>query len=140
MIVTIRPMRVHDESAWKHMIVEYDETNKKYADRDWERLISGKGSAECHIAMVGDTYVGFAHTIVHDFIFHRRPCLYLADLYVRPQFRRKGIARALVQMITRDAQLSGYGRVYWVTHKDNPARALYDEYGPSEVVRYEVDF
>jgi GNAT superfamily N-acetyltransferase len=138
--VTFRSIAEHDEKAWKHMIVEYDPDNVNYIDRDWERLISGTTSAQCYIALVDEAYAGFVHTITHEFIFHRRPCRYLADLYVRPAFRRKGIARSLIQHVLTDARINGCGRVYWLTHENNPARSLYNEFARSEFVRYEVDF
>lgn len=140
MKLTIRPVVSSDSEAWLRMVVDYDPDNAPHAERDWERLMSGNANARCLIADVEGEPAGFVHTLVHDFIFRRRPCCYLADLYVRPAFRRRGVARAMLNRVIEDAKRDGCGRVYWLTKDNNPARALYDEVGDSGFVRYTVDF
>ncbi len=45
--------------------------------------------------------------------FLSKPGLYLEDLFVRPEFRRKGIARHLFQHLARIAVAEGCGRFEW---------------------------
>jgi GNAT superfamily N-acetyltransferase len=45
--------------------------------------------------------------------------LYLEDLYVRPEFRRHGIARDLMKALARIALEQGCGRFQWLVHKQN---------------------
>jgi GNAT superfamily N-acetyltransferase len=45
--------------------------------------------------------------------------LYLEDLYVRPQFRRKGIAHALLAHLAVVARANHCGRFQWIVHSEN---------------------
>jgi GNAT superfamily N-acetyltransferase len=52
--------------------------------------------------------------------------LWLEDLFVRPAYRRKGVARALMVYLARLAQSRGYGRVEWaVLDWNQPAIDFY---------------
>jgi ribosomal protein S18 acetylase RimI-like enzyme len=45
--------------------------------------------------------------------------LYLEDLYVEPEFRRRGVARALVRQLARIAAENGCGRFQWLVLRSN---------------------
>jgi ribosomal protein S18 acetylase RimI-like enzyme len=49
----------------------------------------------------------------------------IRDLYVAPQHRRRGIARALLRHVIDDARAAGAGRVSLQTEAGNTALALY---------------
>lgn len=74
-----------------------------------------------------DRLAGYAlYTSAYEPAFAARG-LYLADLYVRPAYRRKGIATALISAVARAARREGRTFVWWVTPADNPvAQAFYD--------------
>jgi GNAT superfamily N-acetyltransferase len=56
--------------------------------------------------------------------------IYLEDLYVRPAFRRRGLARALLAELARECVSSGYTRLSWAVLNWNvDAIALYDSVG-----------
>lgn len=56
--------------------------------------------------------------------------IYLEDLYVRPQFRRLGLARALLSALARECVDNGYSRLSWaVLNWNSDAIALYDATG-----------
>ncbi len=56
--------------------------------------------------------------------------VYLEDLYVRPRFRRRGLARALLSALARECLDNGYTRLTWaVLHWNTDAVALYDAIG-----------
>lgn len=56
--------------------------------------------------------------------------MYLEDLSVLQEFRRKGIARALLKQAAREAKRRGYPSLYWLMKSWNEgARALYAEAG-----------
>lgn len=56
--------------------------------------------------------------------------IYLEDLYVRPAFRRRGLARALLSTLARECVDNGYTRLSWAVLNWNVnAIALYDEVG-----------
>ncbi len=56
--------------------------------------------------------------------------IYLEDLYVRPAFRRHGIARALLATLAAECVQRGYSRLSWeVLNWNVNAIALYDDVG-----------
>jgi GNAT superfamily N-acetyltransferase len=58
-----------------------------------------------------------------------RDGLYLEDLYVRPEHRRKGIAESMMIELARIAHKRGCKRLQWVVLKDNPAVQFYERMG-----------
>lgn len=67
----------------------------------------------------------------HNFsTFIGRPRLYIEDLYVRPQFRGKGIGKALLNEVIKLAKERNCGRVEWVVLDWNqPAIEFYKSIG-----------
>jgi GNAT superfamily N-acetyltransferase len=57
--------------------------------------------------------VGFALYFRNYSTFLARPGLYLEDLYVRPAARGRGIGRALLAALAREAVEQGCGRMEW---------------------------
>ena len=56
--------------------------------------------------------------------------IYLEDLFVRPRFRRRGLARALLAALAGECMDNGYTRLSWAVLNWNvDAIALYDELG-----------
>ena len=56
--------------------------------------------------------------------------IYLEDLYVRPAFRRRGLARELLATLARVCVDNGYSRLSWaVLDWNTDAIALYDSVG-----------
>jgi GNAT superfamily N-acetyltransferase len=68
--------------------------------------------------------------------------IYLEDLFVRPQFRRRGLARKLLATLARECVDSGYTRLSWAVLDWNVnAIALYDAVGgrpQTEWITYRV--
>ena len=77
-----------------------------------------------------DSPAGFA-LFFHSFsTFLGKPGLYLEDLYVKPEFRGKGIGRALLTYLARLAKERGCGRLEWsVLDWNEPAIRLYKGVG-----------
>lgn len=67
----------------------------------------------------------------HNFsTFLGRPGLYLEDLFVRPEFRRKGYGRTMLQHLARLAVERDCGRFEWsVLDWNQPAIAFYESLG-----------
>jgi ribosomal protein S18 acetylase RimI-like enzyme len=56
--------------------------------------------------------------------------IYLEDLYVRPRFRRRGLARAMMSALAKECVAGGYTRLSWAVLNWNvDAIALYDAVG-----------
>ncbi|OPX10051.1 GNAT family N-acetyltransferase [Mycobacterium sp. AT1] len=68
--------------------------------------------------------------------------VYLEDLFVRPGFRRHGLARALLSTLARECVDKGYSRLTWaVLDWNSNAIALYDSVGgrpQTEWITYRV--
>lgn len=135
----IRQAFHQDFEVWRKMVEDYDPDVADLAESAWSKFFSAAPYL-CLLAVENGEIVGFLHYTFHDFCFGRGKNCYVSDLYVAPDHRRKGVARALLTQVIETGNRLGWGRVYWVTEFDNPARALYDELGIAEFVRYHVDF
>jgi GNAT superfamily N-acetyltransferase len=78
-----------------------------------ESLFGEHRGAEVLLGMAGDTPAGFA-VYFHNFsTFLGVKGLWLEDLYVRPEMRRRGYGRALLLHVARIARNRGCGRFEW---------------------------
>ncbi|MBV8207228.1 MAG: GNAT family N-acetyltransferase [Acidobacteria bacterium] len=55
--------------------------------------------------------------------------LYLEDLYIKPRYRKQGLARALMERLQAIAVENGCGRMMWLVLRDNPAVGFYRSIG-----------
>ena len=98
---------------------------------DLERaLFAPEPIVGCLLAFHDDNPAGCAFW--HRSFATSRGCevMYLEDLSVLPQYRRKGVARALLQALAAEAKRRGYPSIYWLMKSWNEgARALYAEVG-----------
>ena len=69
--------------------------------------------AQAVIARIGKDAVGLAIWFSTYSTFLSRPGIYLEDLFVLPEWRGKGIGRALLRHLARTAVEQGCGRIEW---------------------------
>jgi GNAT superfamily N-acetyltransferase len=82
-------------------------------DRLREALFGPQPGAQVLLAFEGDTAVGFA-VYFHNFsTFLGRKGLWLEDIFVKPEHRRKGYGRRLLLHLARIAHERGCGRFEW---------------------------
>ena len=101
------------------------------SEDDIERALFGdRALVEVVLAWEGDRTAGFA-LFFHNFsTFLGRRGLYLEDLFVRPEFRRRGYGRALLVHLARLAVERGCGRFEWAVLDWNaPAIGFYRQLG-----------
>ena len=73
---------------------------------------------------------GFALWFHNYSTFQGKPGIYLEDLFVRPDFRKKGIGKALLAYLARIAVENGCGRYQWqVLDWNTPSIAFYESLG-----------
>jgi GNAT superfamily N-acetyltransferase len=87
--------------------------------------------------------VGYAILFETYSSFLARPTLYLEDIFVLPEFRRRGIGGALLQHCIRMAHERGCGRMEWTCLEWNTqAQSAYEQLGArrlSEWYLYRLD-
>ena len=134
--VTIRPVATRDRAEWEALFAAYGvfyETHFPPAVLDgvWSWLMDAAHPVSALVAEIetadGPRLVGFAHLrALHD-TFTAGPGWFLDDLYVMPEQRGHGIARALIAACEATAHEGGGGTLRWITASDNlTAQALYE--------------
>lgn len=95
-----------------------------------EALFGAQPGAEVLLAFEGDAAVGFA-VYFHNFsTFLGRKGLWLEDIFVKPEHRRKGYGRRLLLHLARVAHERGCGRFEWAALDWNtPAWDFYKSLG-----------
>ncbi len=95
-----------------------------------ETLFGQQKRAEVLIAKHGGTPAGFALFFHNYSTFLGRPGIYLEDLFVLPEFRKKGIGKALFSYLARLAVERLCGRLEWaVLDWNKPAMGFYESMG-----------
>ena len=67
----------------------------------------------CHIAEWNGEPAGLAVWFLNFSTFRGRHGIYLEDIYVRPEFRGRGIGKALMVQLARRCVEAGWARVEW---------------------------
>ena len=116
---TLRPARREDVGVIHAMIgdlAEYEKLTPLFvaSKSDLEAAIFGAHPrAEVLLAWFGGEAAAFA-LFFHNFsTFLGRPGLWLEDLFVRPAYRRRGCANALLKALAGIARERGCGRFEW---------------------------
>ncbi|MBE9117399.1 GNAT family N-acetyltransferase [Lusitaniella coriacea LEGE 07157] len=95
-----------------------------------EHLFGERPYAEVILAEWAGKTAGFALFFPNYSTFLTQPGLYLEDLFVVPEYRRRGVGTALLRHVARLAVERGVGRLEWsVLNWNEPAIALYKSLG-----------
>jgi GNAT superfamily N-acetyltransferase len=104
-----------------------------------ESLFGRSPAAEVLIAWAGATAVGFAVYFQNYSTFLGRPGIYLEDLFVLPQWRRRGHGRRLLAEVARVALERKCGRLEWaVLDWNEPALQFYRSLGAKAMDEWTV--
>lgn len=76
-------------------------------------LFGTRPAASALVASVDGTIAGYAVYFLTFSTFVGRPGLYLEDLYVRPQYRRRGLGKALLARVAWTGAPDRCGRYEW---------------------------
>lgn len=141
-ILDLSPLQAHDRAVWNHLARQYMtfyQTVRTDAEYDvlWRRIAENR---EIHAAgaRIDGVLVGFTHYLYHGSCWSADVC-YLQDLFVDEGSRGRGVGRALIEYVARQARLKQSPRLYWLTQSSNEtARVLYDKVAAhSGFIRYE---
>ena len=132
----IRPAQPGDETELTKMIHELAEFERAGADcivtenqlRD--ALFGEPSTVYGHIAEVDGEAAAGALWFRNFSTWDGVAGVYLEDLYVRPRFRRRGLARAMLATLARECVARGGSRLTWAVLDWNvDAIAVYDALG-----------
>jgi diamine N-acetyltransferase len=143
--LTIRDARKGDEDAILALLYEFAEfeklTHRFQLTRDvvTRDFIGEKRRVQCDVAQWDGATVGVMIWYRMYGTFAARPALFLEDLFVRPAFRRRGIAKALLQQLVRYAREAGANRIGWfVLDWNTPAMDFYNRIGARSVPEWRI--
>ncbi len=127
----IRALTESDHASWVplwHQYLSYHGIWPEDAPAEtWLRLMNPAEPMQAIGAFRGDRLEGIAHFIFHRHTWSRRDSCFLADVFISPEARRHGVARALVEEVYSRATLAGADHVYGTTLAGNEAsQKLYD--------------
>jgi GNAT superfamily N-acetyltransferase len=98
-----------------------------------------KKAAEAIIVSVDGQDVGFALFFSNFSTFLGKPGLYLEDLYVKPEFRGRGIGKATLAHLAAIAEQRGYGRFeWWCLDWNKPSIDFYRSLGAEPMADWTV--
>lgn len=136
MTAHIRPAAPADTAAITAMIHELADFERAadqctVAEKQIETALFGEpATLRGHVAEVDGHIAAMALWFLNFSTWDGTAGVYLEDLYVRPQFRRRGVARALLSVLARECLDNGYTRLsWWVLNWNSDAIALYDSIG-----------
>ena len=144
----IRPARPGDEAELTAMVHELAEFER--AARDCtvtesqlrEALFGDHPTVAGHIAEVDGRAAAGALWFRNFSTWDGVAGIYVEDLYVRAEFRRRGLARKILATLARECVAAGYTRLSWaVLDWNTNAIALYDAVGgrpQTEWITYRV--
>ena len=104
-----------------------------------ESLFGARRLAEVVIGYADTQPAGFAVFFHNYSTFLGRPGIYLEDLFVLPDWRRRGLGTQLLRYIARQAVARGCGRLEWsVLDWNEPAIGFYKKLGAQAMDEWTV--
>ena len=127
---------IRDLATYEELLEEVEATEEKLH----ATLFGPAPVAECIIALADDDQpAGFAIFFKTYSTFLARPGLYLEDLFVRPDYRGRGIGTAILTHLAQLALQRNYGRVEWsVLDWNTSAIAFYESFGARRLREWQI--
>jgi GNAT superfamily N-acetyltransferase len=117
---------VRELAAYEKLLHEVDATETMIADA----LFGPQPRVFCELAEWDGVPVGFSLWFLNYSSFRGRHGIFLEDLYVRPEFRGRGIGKALLTALARRCVDNGWSRFEWsVLDWNAPSIAFYQSMG-----------
>jgi GNAT superfamily N-acetyltransferase len=133
MSLEIRPLLPTDHAAWEPLwqgyLTFYKASLPEAVTRTtWRRLMDPAEPMHVWGAFEGSTLLGIVQCVTHRTTWSEQWNCYLQDLFTVEAARGKGVARALIEHVYREAKAMDCYRVYWQTHETNAvAQVLYNK-------------
>ena len=134
--IKIRKAELKDVTTILNLIKELAEYEKLLdevtatEDKLMNTIFGKNKFVEVWLAEIIDEPVGQVFFFRNYSTFLAKPGFYIEDIYVRPQFRGKGIGKKLLNKVIELAKEKNYGRVEWsVLNRNEPAIEFYKNIG-----------
>jgi GNAT superfamily N-acetyltransferase len=134
MSLTIRPVEPKDRAAWDALYAGYAAFYKvtqtpEMRDTVWSWLHNPAHEANGFVAEAADgTLIGLTHYRPFARPLSASTGGFLDDLFVSPDARGSGAAKALIEAVASEGKKRGWTVIRWITAEDNyRARSLYDK-------------
>lgn len=134
-----------DAESIHKMIIELAEYEKlldevSISATDLQKILDSRDSfVEILIAEYENSPVGYALYFHNYSTFLGKAGIYLEDLFVKPEFRGKGIGRLLLEYIIKIAKERNCGRVEWsVLDWNEPAIEFYKNRGAHPLENWKI--
>ena len=114
-------------------LAEYERAAHEVVARELDyhaALFGPRRFVECDVVELDGEIVGMAMWFLRFSTWTGTACMYLEDLYVQPEHRRRGFGRALLVGLARRCVAEGWARFEWsVLDWNTPAREFYESLG-----------
>jgi GNAT superfamily N-acetyltransferase len=141
----IRACRADDADVLAALVRElaaferHEDRARATAESFRTHLFGPRPYAEAFLAEVDGMPAGFALIFPTFSTFRGEPGLYLEDLFVRSEYRGRGIGKALLAVVARAALDRGFGWLGWTVLDWNaPAIRFYESLGARPVSEWTV--
>jgi GNAT superfamily N-acetyltransferase len=130
--VTIRAAAHGDEARWRALWAAYvrfyrASVSEEATANTWATILDPHSGVHSLVAVADGNVIGICNYLYHFSTWSTQPACYLQDLFVDPDARGGGAAKALILACEAEAKKDGAFRLYWLTQEYNaPARSLYD--------------
>jgi GNAT superfamily N-acetyltransferase len=130
--ILIRRAEARDEAQWRALWAGYIKfyrasVSEAATANTWSQILAPDSGMEALVAEADGKVIGICNYLYHLSTWSTQPVCYLQDLYVDPDARGGGAAKALILACEKEAKQHGAFRLYWLTQEYNaPARSLYD--------------
>ncbi len=129
----IRPVTAADRAGWDPLYAGYAAFYRvtqtpQMRDRVWSWLMDAGHPVTGFVAEEAGRLTGLAHCRPFARPLSATTGGFLDDLFVAPEARGSGAARALIEAVRDHGKAQGWSVIRWITAEDNArARALYDK-------------
>jgi GNAT superfamily N-acetyltransferase len=127
------PQDAADITAMIHGLAEFERAPDQCTVTEsqvFTALFASSPTLRAHVAEVNGEVAAMALWFLNFSTWDGVPGIFLEDLFVRPEFRRRGLARKLLAALAAECRDNGYTRLAWaVLNWNTDAIALYDGVG-----------
>lgn len=146
--VSVRTVRYADRDAFLEMWRDFvalapgEPGNHSIGELNWSRILD-EGHRLQGLVAVDQAHepLGFTLYLAFPFTWSRGDVCYLQDIYVRPEARGRGAARAMIARLREIGNSAGWFKIFWMTQSDNfDAQRLYDKVAErKDYIRYDLN-